>query len=179
MTGDDAQWRSALRSGTADGFDDLVAAYTPRLWRHLVGLGYAAADADDLVQETFLRAWQHRHRYDGNWAVSTWLFTIARNLGASLRRRRQPVRAIADHDPPVVEPAPHHPAVDGLWDRARRLLDDRTYQALWLRYGDDLPHEDIAAILGITAGHVRVLIHRARGQLAMDIARSEDSHATI
>jgi RNA polymerase sigma-70 factor, ECF subfamily len=157
-------WSQVLAAGDAAGFDRLVAHYAPRLWRRLVAQGQAPADADDIVQDTFLAAWDHRRRYDPQYAVTTWLYAIARNQAISQHRRRrrdEPLPAVH----PATEPAPS-PSGEGLWVRARHLLDERSFQALWLRFADDLDHAGIGAALGITAGHARVLIHRAKGVLA-------------
>lgn len=156
----------AAAAGDDDAFGSLVERLAPRLWRHLVAHGTSAADADDLVQETFLRVDRHRARYDRQWAPTTWIWTIARNLATNLATRRKPTMPLPSEmsaaEPPP-EPA-HEPGA--IWARARAVLDERSATALWLRYGEDRGDDEIAGILGTTPGNVRVLLHRARKRLA-------------
>ena len=168
LAGGEGDWRHLLRNGTEREFEMFVEAFAPRLWRHLRGFRVAHADAEDVVQETFLRAWRHRQSYDPTWAVSTWLFTIARNLIISMNRARRPH---VDIDPEVSDMSQRPVTIveDDVWVCARRVLDARSYEALWLRYGDDLPQGDIAQLMGLTPGHVRVIIHRAQERLAAEL----------
>lgn len=153
----------AAAAGDQAAFSQLVERLAPRLWRHLVANGASAADADDLVQETFVRVDRHRGRYDRRWAPTTWIWTIARNLAANLARKRPTVPLPADL--PAIAPDPEPGGPPPVWTVARRVLDGRAYAALWLRYGEDLADEEIASALATTSGNVRVLLHRARRRL--------------
>lgn len=162
----------ALRAaaGDAEAFAGLVAAFAPRLHRWLVATGTRHHDAEDVVQEAFLRAHAAIHRYDPRFAVSTWLFTIAHRLRldqAAQRRAAQPLpegRAAPEADP---DPLP----AGGIWAAARAELDDEAFRILWLRYAEDLPPAAIAGILGIGPIAARVRLHRARHRLAAALRR--------
>ena len=156
----------AAATGDDQAFGQLVERLAPRLWRHLVAHGATAADADDLVQETFVRVDRHRARYDRRWAPTTWIWTIARNLAVNLATRRKPTMPLSI-EMPAAEPPPeatHEPGM--IWSQARAALDPRSYTALWLRYGEDRGDDEVAEALGTTPGNVRVLLHRARKRLA-------------
>ena len=156
----------AAAAGDDTAFGQLVERLAPRLWRHLVAHGASAADADDLVQETFVRVDRHRTRYDRRWAPTTWIWTIARNLAVNLATRRKPTMPLS-LEMPAAEPPPETAHEAGtIWSQARAALDPRSYTALWLRYGEERSDDEVASELGTTPGNVRVLLHRARKRLA-------------
>ena len=140
-----------------------------RLFNFLLRRTDTYADAEDLTQDTFVRAWQRIERYDPRWQFSTWLFTIARRTAATLHRRN---RSRAGVRPPAREshdPARHVADRDQyrhVWDIASRLLSETQRTALWLRYAEDLPIKAIARVLGKTQVAVRVMLFRARQTLA-------------
>ena len=164
---DDGTDRALMRRaclGDEAAFTGLVQRLAPKVHRYLVGRGTREHDADDLVQETFIRVHERMNEYDERWAVSTWVFTIARRQAASQARRRYEVPSATAGDSleaPVV-----HPDEDDTWQVAREVLAPREVEALWLRYAEDRTPAEIAAILGITGLHARVLLHRARNRLA-------------
>jgi len=160
------------QSGSSESFAELVERFSEPLYHFLALRTPNAADAEELVQETFLRAWHRLERYDSEWRFSTWLFTIAKRLAASGWRRA----ASRSLEAPEVEeprssddPARAVSARDegtNLWRTAERVLSDDQLSALWLRFADDLPTEEVARILQKRPATIRVLIFRAREVLA-------------
>ena len=71
-------------------FDTLVSAHSPELFRYAMGLCHNRDTAEDLVQETFLRAWRARADLRDGSAVRSWLYTILRNEHARLYERQRP-----------------------------------------------------------------------------------------
>jgi RNA polymerase sigma-70 factor (ECF subfamily) len=127
----------------------------------LLALTRHRQDAEDLTQETFVRAWTRIGRYDPSLPMAPWLMTIARRQSISMfRRRRRPVELS-----PVENPGPSEPALR-LWETARIHLKPIAYTALWLHYGDGLPLKQVATVLGKREGAVKVILHRARRTLA-------------
>jgi RNA polymerase sigma-70 factor (ECF subfamily) len=155
----DRELLARIQAGDDQAFTRLVETWTPRLLRWLIVTGCPHHDAEDVVQETFLRVHRHAAAYRPRWAVSTWLFTIAQRLRLDLvRRPHEPMRDQAA--PPAPEPAD-----GGLWDMVRTLLGPDEHHLLWLRYGEDLEPGAIAAVLGINGLACRVRLHRARARL--------------
>lgn len=155
------------KEGCEDAFADLVRLFAPRIHRFLCTKGLSTHDAEDLTQETFVKAYQAINRFDPQYAFSTWIFTIARRLAISHFRARKKHVPIEEHDK-VTDEAPEvcdDQAVN-LWHEAKKHLSEREYEALWLRYAEDVPAEEIGRALGITAVHARVVMHRARARLA-------------
>ena len=147
------------------------------LWRHLlfvikiVCLDFfwprlKSSNAEDLMQETFVKAYRKIHRFNPKYAFSTWLFTIANRLAVSAWRKYKPT---VDEIPEITDSAPC-PATqterddnrENLWELARIALNDTQYTALWLHYGEDLSIVEIAQTLRRTQTGVKVLLHRAR-----------------
>jgi RNA polymerase sigma-70 factor (ECF subfamily) len=154
----------AARNGDHAAFAVLVQRFSGPLHRYLTAMGLGGADAEDVLQETFLRGWNHLPRYDATYAFSTWIYTIARRLALNHLTRQKPRASLAAAEGAVA--AGSAMPEDGLWAKARDLLSERDFSALWLRYGEDRDLSDIARILGITAINARVTLHRARGRLA-------------
>ncbi len=137
-------------------------------------------DARDAVQDAYLRAYRSIPRFRGDAAFSTWLHRIVANCAATQlagcdRRQHQPLDTVtpADTEPAFVERRhDHDPEACSaqVADRDRltaalSALPDRLRAVVVLRDIYDLPHEAIAAELGITAGAAKVRLHRARRQL--------------
>ena len=78
----------ALRAGAPGSFAALVGRFQKPLYQYLRLRARSAGDAEEILHETFVRAWRHLDRYDDRWRVSTWLYTIARRQTASFYRRR-------------------------------------------------------------------------------------------
>lgn len=114
-----------------------------------------------------MRAVRSLRKYDPRRPFGVWLFTIATRLASNHARRRAMVDLDSAAPPAASGPTPCDEAATReeageIWPLARRVLEDRPYQALWLRYGEDMDIQQVAEILGVTRLHARVLLHRAR-----------------
>ena len=165
MPGDgDRELAARAGAGDAAAFAALVETHAQRLHRWLVATGSGHHDAEDAVQEAFLRAHAAIGRYDPRWAFSTWLFTIAHRVRLDqLERRREhaplaDVHAAADAG---ADPLPE----GGLWARARSALSPDEFRLLWLHYAEDQAPAAVARVLGINPIAARVRLHRARRRL--------------
>ncbi|MEE8155674.1 MAG: sigma-70 family RNA polymerase sigma factor [Phycisphaerales bacterium] len=158
-------------------FAELVTRYERRLFNFLLRRVPCASDAEDIVQEAFLRAWQSIDRYDPTWEFSTWLYTIARRLAANemaAARRRARYQAATGANAQSTDPAQivaDRELQTNLWTIAQRVLNPDQQTALWLRYAEQMSVQDIAAILGRTGVSVRVLMFRARRAIADEMTQ--------
>ncbi len=166
----DEELASRARQGCAASFEQLLRRFQTPLLHFLRQRGFSA-DAEDLTQETFLRAYANLHRYNRRWAFSTWLFAIARRTSLNHRRRLRPTA-----DTRVVEaalaaaPTPLETIVAAenrrrLWDRAADVLSEEQTTALWLHYVEEMPTREIARVLGRSWAAVKVTLFRARKRL--------------
>ena len=108
-----------------------------------------AEDAEDLVQETFVRVFRALDRYDTNRPFAAWVFTIATRVAVDERRRRAPSAGVPERGGDDARPA---------YAELQHLADDlpaTERAAVVLRYGYDLPYADIAAALGSTEAAAR------------------------
>ena len=179
---DDDLLRRAQR-GDRDAFADLVARHQDRLYTMLYRLLGNAADAADVVQETFLRAYLHIDRLNGP-GVRAWLFRVAVNCGRDLQRHnaRRPHDPLDDGEGNVVDlPDPSQNPERTALQRERvaemnqllRALPLELRVALVLREVNQLSYEEIAQVLSIPVGTVKSRVNRARMQfsaLASDAA---------
>ncbi|MET8152793.1 RNA polymerase sigma factor [Actinoplanes sp. NPDC049668] len=170
---DDAAAVARARGGDLDAYDVLVARYTVPAHRAAVLLG-AGADADDVVQEAFVKAYRQLSRYRGESGFRPWLLAIVanetRNLHRSRRRRDGLVLRAAAHEPP--ERLVPDPAETVVADERRRqlveqirLLDTRDREVLVLRFLLDLSEAETAATLGLPKGTVKSRTSRALAKL--------------
>ncbi|QEE41143.1 MULTISPECIES: sigma-70 family RNA polymerase sigma factor [unclassified Methylobacterium] len=172
--------RAALLDAEAErqvtkSFGDELIALVPRLRRFALVRTAAAAQADDLVQATLLKAWEHRFRFEDGTNLIAWLFTILRNthLNQSQRMRRE----IEDVDGAIagtLSSAPdqeHRIALSELQGALETLPEDQR-ETLLLVTVDGLRHEEAAAILGCQVGTVKSRVSRARERFATALGLS-------
>jgi RNA polymerase sigma-70 factor, ECF subfamily len=146
--------------------------------RALYGAAYRmtrnAHDAEDLVQETFLRAYRGFDRYTPGTNIRAWLFTILHRARTDAFRRagRSPQTVEMADDGPAV-PAPQEALASGAEDIERALLaiPEAFRVAVVLRDIEELTYDEIAGVLEIPIGTVMSRIHRGRALLRTALAR--------
>ena len=162
----------------AAGGDPLAAAALVRatqsdVWRLCAALGDPQS-ADDLTQETFLRAFGSLHRFEGRSAVRTWLFSIARHVCADALRTRRRRRLTLVRDPADLEAAQPATLADSVADGVAvtdllaRLDADRR-EAFVLTQLLGLSYADAAEVVGCPVGTIRSRVARARADLVMSL----------
>jgi len=174
-----------LRAQDEAEFADLVVRLTPRVWRVCFTVLGNAAEAEDTVQEVFLRAWKALPRFRGDSGLGTWVYRIALNTARSrlswLRRRfwhRQESLSPPQHDGPTLDLP--HPGASPEATSSRRQTHDklmlavaklpRSFQeVIILRDIEDLDYPDIANVLDIPRGTVKSRLNRARQRLADEL----------
>ena len=167
-------------SGDPPGFDtaavkpaqspgDLLVAEVPYLRAFAISLSGSVSMADDLVQETLVKAWSKFHSFEPGTNLRAWLITILRNSFYSIYRKRR--REVQDSDGIHAE---------RLWVRggqeSRLELDDfrramdmlapEHREALLMIGVTELSYEEAAAACGVAVGTVKSRVHRARAKLA-------------
>jgi RNA polymerase sigma-70 factor (ECF subfamily) len=173
---------AALRDPEA--FDALYRKYLAQVYSYAYYELGSHHDAEDAAERTFMLALGALNRFeerarpvdgDGASTFRVWLFQIARNVVANIRRGRgrhpvAPIEAAAGMTGPVdieAEVAERHEG-GAAWAAVARLPDERR-RALILRFVDEMSTAEIAGILGRSEGAVRVLIHRGLRAVARDL----------
>ncbi len=169
---------AALRRRDEDAIRQVAQDHARRLYRAARGLGHAAPDADDLVQDVFVTFMATLDRFEGRSSVQTWLFGIL--LHKSRERRR--VRLKDERHDPIDEQWADTFDGRGSWIRTpvdpdRSLESDEAGHAIAeclpglpaqqrdvfiLRLVEHLTTAEVGKILGLTVTHTGVLLHRAR-----------------
>ena len=173
----DEELACRTQAGSSAPFEELVSRHEDRLLRFLFRRTGHVQDAEDLLQETFARAFRKIKSYNPTWKVSTWLFTIASRLafshlrkpkGQSLRDARQ---SAVDGQAPATTVSGREQA-DNLWALASEALSENQYTALWLRYAEGMSVKEISRVMKKTKVNVKVLLFRGRSRLGRNLHRS-------
>jgi len=148
--------------------DGLTAAI-PGLRAFAVSLTRNQARADDLVQETMLKAWSHRARFEPGTNLGAWLATILRNIHVSeIRRHRREVEDVDGSIAGALSVPPPQAGSDSMRDleAAMARLTREQRDAILLVTVEDVPYHEAAEILGCAVGTLKTRVCRARDRLA-------------
>ena len=159
--------QAAARDSRA--FEKLVHLHHRRVLNFLLNMTRHREDAEDLTQQTFVKAFQHIDRVDPERPIINWLLTIARrtalNHFRSVKKWDYVPVELASTEPSPARQVEQQDRAASLWARARRVLSSREFEVLWLRFAEEMSTEEAARIMGLTQIHVKVLVHRARQHL--------------
>ena len=170
----DEELARQTQAGSLEAFEELVYRYEHRIYAFVTQRCRSGPDARDATQDTFVRAFQAIARFDPRRGFAPWLFTIARRKCIDHHRAAPP--ALADEAMPDL-PDDNDPSEllarqeerQSLWELACKRLPEAQFQALWLRYAEDMSVAGIARVLCKTRVHVKVLLFRARHALGREL----------
>jgi RNA polymerase sigma-70 factor, ECF subfamily len=164
----------AVRLGDREAYGRLVELYQRRVFGLALMMVRHRSGAEEVTQDTFLRAFTHLDQYDEHRPFYPWIATIAVRLAQNWLRRHASVRM---HEPTGLEPMDEPATTTDLLDE---LITDERGRHLWrsvaglpsgertaviLYYRDEMKVRDIARALGVTSGTVKTLLFRARQRL--------------
>lgn len=161
------------RTGSVDAFEKLVLCYQDRLYRFLLVRASSRADAEDVLQETFVAVFKYLPSYRKKYRFSTWLFTIAlRQLGR--QRGQQAESSVSPDSFASPHSGPEQVGIENeqrssLWQTAKSCLGDAQFTALWLFYIEDMPLVEIGKVMKRPASWVKVNLMRARRRLSKEL----------
>lgn len=190
-------------AGKQEAFNELIRRYQHRLYNFAMRFAANHHDAEEIVQETFLKAYHHLRKFRGDARFATWLYQIAKNLCInyyyqSLRHHEAQSISLEQGFTPAGEegeergydlvaqtPSPQEELLTreflSHFERALRRLEPHFRMALFLRDVEERDYEEIAEILEIPVGTVKSRIHRARlmmQELLEPFLSGEDRHAS-
>lgn len=150
--------------------DYLIATYWEPLLRYADGILEGAADAQDVVQNVFLRLWSHRERWGAVGSVRALLYTVTRN--AALDERRRLTREASIHPDSVIPRGGPSPSDEAVSEEIRRAaaeavssLPPRRQEVFRLVREQGLSYREVAAVMGISAQTVANQMSRAMAEL--------------
>ncbi len=169
---DDRALVDAARGGSEAAFRVLVDRYRDRIFGLALRISGSREPAQEIAQDTFVRAWQALPHFRGDSRFSTWIYRIAYRRAlderALLARRREREPALEESD---VAAAVASESRSPDWatrlrlERCIRALPEALRACVTLFYAADQSVEEIAGVLGVPAGTVKTHLHRARGEL--------------
>ncbi len=178
-----AQWLQACQRGDFQAFAWVVRTYQQRLFVYIKKLTGNHHLAEDIVQETFVRAFRKIEQYEPSKDLGSWLYRIAHNLAMDSFRRdarnEQVQQRQAWTSKPIDIPIGAHQQLENR-DRAQRLeaalaeLPDRTREIFLLHYFSDKSVRQIAYILDIPVGTVLAQLSRGRKKLRTILTEAKD-----
>jgi RNA polymerase sigma factor (sigma-70 family) len=180
----DEELMLAVRDGDLGKLGVLFERYHAPLFDFLSRMTGNAAAAEDVVQDIFVRILRYRATFRDEGRFETWVFRIARNARADYFRSRPPVEPIEDEalETPATSAGPAHRLEQGRdvmrLKRALLMLRDDKRELIVLARYRDMKHEQIASLLGVDVGTVKVRLHRAVKELRDIFLRLSDEAAS-
>ena len=176
---DEMTWVVQAQQGSDEAFTSIVETYQTPVYNLCYRMLGEAEAAEDAAQETFLRVFQHLHRYDPKRPFATWLLSIAAHYCIDrLRRRKLAIFSMDEADESeagfeLPDPASPNPEAESVKkedpDHMQGLLhhlDATDRAAIVMRYWSDFSEAEIADALHLTVSAVKSRLHRARRELA-------------
>ena len=164
----DAELIARVRCGDERAFDALVGRHAEACWRFAFRLLGHRADAEDVVQDTWLRASRALSRYTEQAHFRSWLFQILVNECRRVQERRARERMRLTDDPDVLRTVAAKAAQADLHDALQRglaRLDPTQREAVLLKYGEGLEYEEIARLTGCSVSALKMRVLRGRETL--------------
>lgn len=177
----DRELFAAAEQGDLKAFEEVVRRYQNRVYRLAYGMTGNAAEAEEVVQETFLRVFRGLDSFRGQSAPSSWIYRVAANSALMRLRskRRKPLLNLGDLPQPDARADRHAAWPPGAWSRepeakllskelAQHLeaaiskLPDKYRLVMLLRDVEGLTNREVAQTLGITQPTVKSRLHRSR-----------------
>ncbi len=177
----DAEIVRSVLEGDQDAFRWIVERYQSRVYTNIFRIVHHSEDAEDLAQETFVRAYRALGRYDPDRPLMAWLLTIATRLSLNVIRRKEPQRVSLDQPidaggtsegftlQDVLRSGAETPAAAAATAELEARIEEATDRlpsvmraVFTLRYQEDLPLAEIGKMTGMSLAAVKVALHRAR-----------------
>ncbi len=159
-------------------FEIVVRRFSPQIYWQIRRLVFSHDDADDILQNTFMKAWSNLGAFRGDSKISTWLFRIATNESLSFLQRKRETLSLDDPEASVVSVMRGDEYFDG--DKAQRsfmqavaALPDKQRMVFNLRYFDGMKYEEMSEALGTSVGALKASYHIAVEKITAALEKSE------
>ena len=175
---EDSELLDKLATGDEVAFRTLVERHIDRAYAIALRIVGNAADAEDVVQDTMLKIWSHRGRWQhGRAKFSTWLYRVISNRCIDLRRKPrtenvETVPEVADGQPGAVEIIERN-ELNGMLELAMQRLPEQQRIAVIFSYHENMSNGEIAQVMDTTVAAVESLLKRGRQQLRQLLRKHE------
>lgn len=151
-----------------EAFSEVVKAYSEQLYWQIRRMVLSHDDANDVLQNTFIKAWDNIEYFRAEARLSTWLYRIALNecLNFINKKRAHEQLSIDDADTDALNKLESDPYFDGdetqlLLQKAIRTLPEKQRIVFNLKYFDEMKYEDMSDIIGTSVGALKASYHHA------------------
>ena len=174
----------AVQNGDMVAYNEIVDRYKDRLMNVIGRMLSSKEEAEDIVQETFIRVHQHRQSFNFQHCLSTWIYTIGLNLARNELRKRKKYKY---YDITEMQGNESEFAVDPkLPSRLSQVLSDaidslpeKYRTAFMLRDVQEMPYEEVASVLSVPLGTVKSRVNRARMMLRDKLQPRMEEHNAL
>lgn len=184
----DVELMGMISAGDMRAFEELVERHQRAVIGTVAKMLGNASEAEDIAQQVFVRIWKSAGRYEAQAKFTTWLFTITRNLvfNEVRRRQRKPTVSVDEREETTHRTVEDLQAIspddemlqselEEAIDRAIQSLPEKQRMAVVLRRYEEMPYEEIAAVLEMSIPAIKSLLFRARTQLKEALQRYLDA----
>jgi RNA polymerase sigma-70 factor, ECF subfamily len=160
-----------VQSRDSKAFDQLMREYSPELYNFILRIVSNAEDAQDILQDTFVRVWEKSHQFKGNSSIKTWIFRIAINLSYThLKKRKRwslsildEIKSLISDSDPVQDTERVHNSM--LLEKSLTFLTPRQHAVVVSRIYQDLPFAQIGEALGCSENAAKVHFHEGKKRI--------------
>ncbi|HOP07383.1 MAG TPA: sigma-70 family RNA polymerase sigma factor [candidate division Zixibacteria bacterium] len=180
----DYEIMEAIQRGDMVAFNQMVDRYKGRLMNVIGRMLSSAEEAEDIVQETFVRVYQHRQSFNFKHCFSTWIYTIALNLARNELRKRKKfkfyeISEMQGNEKEFAVDAKLPSQLPQVLSSAIESLPEKYRTAFIFRDIQEQPYEEVAKILNVPLGTVKSRVNRARMMLREKLQPKLEEHNAL
>jgi RNA polymerase sigma-70 factor (ECF subfamily) len=160
------------------GFRELIETYQKRVYQVIRRMVLIHEDADDLTQNTFIKAYKSLDRFEGNSSLFTWLYRIATNESLTFleKKKKRYFFSLDDHQEKLESYIDHSSSLSGdeiqvKLQKSLLKLPDKQRLVFHLKYEEDLSYEEISKITGTSVGALKASYHHAVKKIEQELTQ--------
>ena len=165
-------------NGEKDALIEIIKEYKDGLTFFINGITKDLSAAEDITQETFIKLYVKKPRFNGKSSFKTWLYRIGRNTAVDYIRHNAKTDTVTLNDSAELTDYSANPE-NGYFDRQRKAavhkalcsLKTEYHQVLWLVYFEGMNNDEVSKVLGKSKNNISVLLHRAKEALKSELKK--------
>lgn len=174
---EELQWIQEVLSGNKQAYAHIINKYKNPLYATILRMTKNPQDAQDFVQEAFIKVYHKLDKYDNKGSFFSWMYRVAINhCMDELRKKRYKITQVEINEEKVVDS--NHPEIIFLKKEKNRQLEklisslpEEERMIILLRYANELSYHEISEIVGLPLSNVRNKLHRAKKKMRESVKR--------
>jgi RNA polymerase sigma-70 factor (ECF subfamily) len=158
-----------IRLGDSKAMQTLYTRHSQHLFTLAIRLTGSKADAEEVVQDSFIKAWRHIDKFRGDSSIGTWLYRIAVNLSRDVTKKR---RSYGQEIEVAVQPVRSDAFARKTLERALADLPEGYREVLVMHDVMEMKHPEISDVLKIAVGTSKSQLHKARAQMRQTLKKA-------